>query len=93
MTIPGVQAADGTTVQILGQNGPAKWTHFYLYVIIDVFSRYVVGWMVAEQESTALAKRLIEETCERQGIKPGQLTLHADRGPVSIFAARLHWEK
>ena len=60
--------------------GPAKWTYFYLYVILDVFSRYVVGWMVAERESAALAERLIEQTCERQGIARGQLTLHADRG-------------
>jgi len=57
-----------------------KWTYFYLYVILDVFSRYAVGWMVAERESAALAKRLIDETYERQGIVPGQLTLHADRG-------------
>jgi putative transposase len=62
----------------------AKWTYFYLYVILDVFSRYVVGWMVAEKESAALAKRLIDETYERQGIVPGQLTLHADRGSPMI---------
>jgi putative transposase len=61
--------------------GPAKWTYFYLYVILDIFSRYVVGWMIAHQESTALAKKLIEHSCARQGILPGQLTLHADRGP------------
>jgi len=61
--------------------GPAKWVYYYLYVILDVFSRYVVGWMVAECESAALAERLIETTCERQGIVRGQLTLHADRGP------------
>jgi putative transposase len=60
--------------------GPAKWTYFYLYVILDVFSRYVVGWMVAYRESAELAKRLIEESCEKQRIQPGQLTLHADRG-------------
>ena len=60
--------------------GPAKWTYYYLYVILDVFSRYVVGWMVAQRESAVLAERLIEETCERQGIARGQLTLHADRG-------------
>jgi putative transposase len=60
--------------------GPAKWTYFYLYVILDVFSRYVVGWMVATRESTALAKKLIRETCIKQGIAPGQLTVHADRG-------------
>jgi len=61
--------------------GPAKWVYYYLYVILDVFSRYVVGWMVAERESATLAERLIEQTCEREGIAPGQLTLHADRGP------------
>ena len=60
--------------------GPAKWTYFYLYVILDVFSRYVVGWMVAHQETAALANRLIDQTCHKQGIVPGQLTLHADRG-------------
>jgi putative transposase len=60
--------------------GPAKWTYFYLYVILDVFSRYVTGWMVAYRESAELAKRLIEESCKKQQIQPGQLTLHADRG-------------
>src|SRR5207253_2133814 len=61
-------------------HGPAKWTYYYLYVIIDVFSRYVVGWMVAHRETAALAQRLIEETCSRQQIRAGQLTIHADRG-------------
>jgi putative transposase len=60
--------------------GPAKWTHFQLYVILDIFSRYVVGWMVAPGESAALAGKLIRETCERQSISPGTLTVHADRG-------------
>ncbi len=60
--------------------GPAKWTYFHLYVIMDIFSRYVVGWMVAHRESAALAKRLISETCRKQGITPEQLTIHADRG-------------
>ncbi|MCD4785065.1 MAG: IS3 family transposase [Candidatus Eremiobacteraeota bacterium] len=60
--------------------GPAKWTYYHLYVILDIFSRYVVGWMVAHRESAELAKRLIKDTCEKQGIKPGQLTVHADRG-------------
>ena len=60
--------------------GPAKWTYYNLYVILDIFSRYVVGWMVAAKESAALAQELIVETCQRQGIKPGQLTIHADRG-------------
>jgi putative transposase len=61
-------------------HGPTKWTYFYLYVILDVFSRYVVGWMVAHRESAQLAKKLIDEVCARQGIVPGQLTIHADRG-------------
>ncbi len=60
--------------------GPVKWTYFYLYVIMDIFSRYVVGWMVAHREKDALAKRLIEQSCFKQDIDPGQLTLHADRG-------------
>src|SRR5712691_23143 len=62
--------------------GPAKWTYFYLYVMLDVFSRYVVGWMVAHRESATLAERFIHETCGRQGIDRGQLTIHADRGPA-----------
>lgn len=76
-------------------HGPSKWTYYYLYVIIDVFSRYVVGWLVAPVESKALAKRFIRETCERQGIVPGTLTVHADRGssmkskPVALLLADL----
>jgi putative transposase len=75
--------------------GPAKWTYFYLYVILDVFSRYVTGWMVAYRESAELAKLLIEESCKKQHIQPGQLTLHADRGtsmsskPVAFLLADL----
>ena len=60
--------------------GPTKWTYYYLYVILDVFSRYAVGWMIAHHESATLAKKLIAETCTRQRIDPGALTLHADRG-------------
>lgn len=60
--------------------GPVKWTYFYLYVILDIFSRYVVGWMVAHREQDALAKRLIEHSCIKQNIQAGQLTIHADRG-------------
>lgn len=60
--------------------GPAKWTYYYLYVILDIYSRYVVGWMIAHREQDALAKRLIEESCIKQQIKPDQLTIHADRG-------------
>lgn len=76
-------------------HGPAKWTYFYLYVILDVFSRYVVGWMVAHRETAALAKKLIAETCAREGIQPGQLVIHADRGtsmtskPVAFLLADL----
>ena len=75
--------------------GPVKWTYFYLYVILDVFSRYVVGWMVAPREGAELARKLIEETCEKQNIQPGQLGLHADRGtvmrskPVALLLADL----
>jgi putative transposase len=60
--------------------GPAKWTYFYLYVVLDIFSRYVVGWMLADAESARLAKRLIDEAYAKQRIVPGQLTIHADRG-------------
>jgi len=60
--------------------GPVKWTYYYLYVIIDIFSRYVVGWMVAHRELAVLAKKLIKETTKKQSIKPGQLVIHADRG-------------
>ena len=61
--------------------GPAKWTYFYLYVIMDIFSRYTVGWMVAQRESAMLAQRLIDATYEKEAIEPGQLLIHADRGP------------
>ncbi len=75
--------------------GPGKWDSFHLYVILDVFSRYVVGWMIADRESATLAKKLIAETCRRQGIEPGQLTIHADRGtsmtskPLALLLADL----
>jgi putative transposase len=75
--------------------GPVKWTYFYLYVILDIFSRYVVGWTIALCESKALATHLIAETCEKQNIQPGQLALHADRGasmkskPVALLLADL----
>ncbi len=60
--------------------GPAKWTCFHLYVILDIFSRYVVGWMIAHRESAELAEQLIADTIDKQHIAPGTLTLHADRG-------------
>ena len=60
--------------------GPKKWTYYYLYVLLDIYSRYAVGWMVADRENSALAGRLIEETCTKQGVEPEVLTLHSDRG-------------
>lgn len=75
--------------------GPEKWSYFYLYVILDIFSRYVVGWMVAPCESATLAEQLIGETCAKQAIQKGQLTIHADRGssmkskPVAFLMADL----
>jgi putative transposase len=75
--------------------GPAKWTYFYLYVILDVFSRYVVGWTVQHRENAQLAKALIEQASEQQQIAPKALTLHADRGapqrakPVAFLLADL----
>jgi putative transposase len=60
--------------------GPTKWTYFYLYVLLDIYSRYVVGWMIAERETAALAQELVETTCTRQGIAREQLILHADNG-------------
>jgi putative transposase len=64
--------------------GPIKWTYYYLYVILDIFSRYVVGWMVAPRETAGLAQKLIRESCKKQAIDPGQLTIHADRGSPMI---------
>ena len=75
--------------------GPARWTYFYLYVILDVFSRYVVGWTVAHAEQAALAERLLAATTAKQQILPGALTVHADRGssmtskPVAFLLADL----
>lgn len=60
--------------------GPAKWTFYYLYVILDVFSRCVVGWMIAYRETAELAKKLMDHSCRKQNIPAGQLTIHADRG-------------
>jgi putative transposase len=75
--------------------GPAKWTCYQLYVILDIFSRYVVGWMIARRESAELARRLIENSIRKQAVGPGQLTIHADRGssmkskPVAFLMADL----
>ena len=60
--------------------GPEKWSYYYLYVILDIFSRYVTGWMLAQRECSYLAEELIRQTCEKQRIEPGRLTIHADRG-------------
>ena len=75
--------------------GPQKWSYYYLYVILDIYSRYVVGWMLAAEESAALAERLLAETITKQGVERDQLTIHADRGssmaskPVALLLADL----
>jgi putative transposase len=74
------QACEVWSWDITKLKGPVKSAHFHLYVILDIFSRYVVGWMIADCESDALAEALIGHTCDQEGIVPGQLTLHADRG-------------
>lgn len=75
--------------------GPTKWTYYYLYVILDIFSRYVVGWMLASCERAALAERLLADSIRKQGVDRDQLTIHADRGssmaskPVAFLLADL----
>lgn len=75
--------------------GPGKWQHFSLYVIMDIYSRFVVGWLIADRESSTLAQRLIAESVHKQSVRPGQLTVHADRGasmsskPVAFLLADL----
>jgi putative transposase len=75
--------------------GPAKWTYFYLYVLLDVYSRYVVGWTVQYREAGRIAEQLITQALEQQQVPPGQLTVHADRGsamtskPVAFLLADL----
>jgi len=72
--------------------GPAKGIWYFLYVVLDIFSRYVVGWMLARSEGAALAAELIDQTCSRHGIAPGQVQLHNDRGsPMTslTFAQKL----
>jgi len=75
--------------------GPARWTWYYLYVILDIYSRYVVGWMVAAREAAVLAERLLSDTIAAQQVQPDQLTVHADRGtsmtskPVAMLLADL----
>lgn len=78
------------TWDITKLSGPrSRWYH--LYVLLDLFSRYVVGWLLAERESSALARRLIEESVAKHQVAPGQLTLHSDRGSpmVSLSQAQL----
>ena len=77
-----IPSLDGgsTSWDITKLRGPVKWTYFYLYVILDIFSRYVTGWMLARRESAELARRLISESCLKQNIEADQLTIHADRG-------------
>jgi putative transposase len=70
--------------------GPAKWTYYYLYLILDVFSRYVGGWMISEHETAELAEALIAETCAKEGIGRDQLTLHADRGSAMTSKSVAH---
>jgi putative transposase len=76
-------------------HGPAKWTYYYLYVLLDIYSRYVVGWMVATCEAATLAERLLADAIAAQGITCDQLTIHADRGtsmtskPVAMLLADL----
>jgi putative transposase len=76
-------------------HGPAKWTYFYLYVILDIYSRYVVGWMLAPHERSTLAKVLIDDSIGKHQVDRDQLTLHADRGssmaskPVAFLLADL----
>lgn len=74
------QACEVWSWDITKLKGPVKSAHFHLYVILDIFSRYVVGWMIADRESDDFAEALIGHTCDKEGIVPGQLTLHADRG-------------
>ena len=76
-------------------HGPQKWTYFYLYAIIDIYSRYVVGWLVADRESSQLARILLAETIRKEGMDPTKLTVHSDRGssmtskPVAFMLADL----
>lgn len=70
--------------------GPSTWSYYYLYVILDVYSRYVVGWMIAERETAELAEAFIAETCAKEGIAPEQLTLHADRGSAMTSKCVAH---
>lgn len=80
------------TWDITKLKGPAKWEYFHLYVVLDIFSRYVVGWMLATRESGNLAKQLLEESYLKQRIQPHQLVIHSDRGAAmkSLSVVNLH---
>jgi putative transposase len=75
--------------------GPEKWTYFHLYVVIDIYSRYVPGWLLATRETAELAERLLGDTIRKQNVEVDQLTIHADRGtsmaskPVALLLADL----
>ena len=71
-------------------HGPEKWTYYYLYVILDIYSRYAVGWMLARAERAELSKRLITDTIAKQGVAKDQLTLHSDRGSPMIAKPVAH---
>jgi len=71
-------------------HGPEKWTYYYLYSIIDIYSRYIPGWMLARAERASLAEALMAETIEKQGIGPGELTIHSDRGSPMIAQPVAH---
>lgn len=66
--------------------GPVKGRYYYLYVLLDIYSRCVVGWTLARRENAEIAVRLVRETCHKQDIRPDQLTIHADRGAVPTAA-------
>jgi putative transposase len=76
-------------------HGPRKWTYFYCYAVIDIYSRYIVGWMIADRESSALARELLQQTIKQQNADPTKLTIHSDRGssmtskPVAFLLADL----
>lgn len=81
--VPSASASGANQVwvwDITKLKGPVKWVYFSLYVILDLFSRYIVGWLLAPRESAAHSAHLIRETCSREGIEPQILTLHSDRG-------------
>lgn len=76
-------------------HGPAKWSYFHLYVIIDIYSRYTVGWLIADRESAVLAEQLLADTIAKQNVDRDSLTIHADNGssmaskPVAFLLADL----